>query len=95
MKVAIWYIYSIFILYLSYVYLIFIVYLSYVVGRERYGFFVNLIERNVCSPPMGTRGVVVICPQVPSRWSVTQRLVIICPLRGHYIPILRNIFQLS
>ena len=37
------------------------------------------------SPPMGTRDEVVICPQVPSRWSVTQRLFMICPLRGHYI----------
>ena len=79
------YYYSIFILYLSYIYSIFIVYLQYVVGKQRVGFFVKLVERNVCSPPMGTRDEVVICPQVPSRWSVTQRLFMICPLRGHYI----------
>ena len=44
-RVGLWYVYSIFIIYLSYIYPIFIVYLWYVVVWVRYGLFVGLVER--------------------------------------------------
>ena len=45
--VALWYVYSIFIVCLSYIYCIFIVYLLYGEGCLRVWFFVGLVERSI------------------------------------------------
>ena len=91
------YIYSIFMVYLSYIYSMLKVAVSMLLGWVSWKLFqfcsrfllhsaklsktsFALVYRKN-SPPLGTRGVVVICPQVPSFRSVTQRLCMIGRLR--------------